>query len=78
MPAQNRLYGISGIPNKNPSFMHSKGLSADKLKNDLTQNLKVLHSLKMVHKDIKPDNILYSETMKRFVFTDFGLTHAVK
>lgn len=58
--------------------MHSKGLSADKFKNDLTQNLKVLHSLKMVHKDIKPDNILYSETMKRFVFTDFGLTHAVK
>jgi len=58
--------------------MMEKGLAISKLKNDLTQNLRVLHSLKMVHKDIKPDNILYSSTMRRFVFTDFGLTHALK
>jgi len=42
------------------------------------QNIKILHTLKLVHKDIKPDNILYSSSKNKFVFTDFGLAHSVE
>lgn len=47
------------------------------MKKDLFENMDLMHRLNIVHRDIKPDNILYSESLKRFVFTDFGITHAV-
>lgn len=31
-----------------------------------------------MHRDIKPENIVYSQSLQKFVFTDFGLTHAIK
>jgi serine/threonine protein kinase len=31
-----------------------------------------MHILKIMHQDIKPDNIMYSPTFKRLVFIDFG------
>jgi serine/threonine protein kinase len=31
-----------------------------------------MHSLKVVHRDIKPDNIMYSKSFKKHVFIDFG------
>jgi serine/threonine protein kinase len=31
-----------------------------------------MHSLKIVHRDIKFDNIMFSPTYKRNVFIDFG------
>lgn len=64
-------------PSNNPRFLLQHGLSAESLQLQLLQNLKVLHSLKIVHKDIKPENILYSESLSRFVFADFGISHAV-
>lgn len=45
---------------------------------DLKKCLKILHSLKIIHKDIKKPNTLYSPTYKSFVLSDFGLTHSVK
>lgn len=40
--------------------------------------LRVLHKLKLVHKDIKPVNIMFSETYKDYVLLDFGLAHVVR
>lgn len=31
-----------------------------------------MHAMKIVHMDIKPDNIMYSESYKKHVFIDFG------
>jgi serine/threonine protein kinase len=39
--------------------------------------LKVLHLLKIIHKDIKPSNIMYSKSIKDFVLCDFGLSQSV-
>lgn len=64
-------------PASNPRFLAQRGISAESLQRDLLENLKLLHSLKIVHKDIKPENILFSESLNRFVFADFGITHAV-
>jgi len=40
--------------------------------------LKRLHTLSIVHNDIKLDNIMISPTLEKVVFIDFGLTHLVK
>jgi serine/threonine protein kinase len=31
-----------------------------------------MHILQIVHRDIKPQNILYSPTFKKLIFIDFG------
>lgn len=59
------------------NFMKERGLTKQKMKQDLFQNLALLHNINIVHRDIKPDNILYSGSLQRFVFTDFGITHSV-
>ena len=46
----------------------------------LSRGLSCIHAYKMRHKDIKPTNILYEETMSedlpaRFLWTDFGPSH---
>jgi len=33
-----------------------------------------MHSLGIVHMDIKPENLIYSTNYKKIVFIDFGLT----
>lgn len=40
--------------------------------------VRVLHSLSITHRDIKPGNLLYSKTKGKLVLTDFGLSKAVK
>lgn len=37
-----------------------------------------MHTLKMVHLDIKPLNIAYSQSFKKWVFLDFGFTEFIK
>jgi serine/threonine protein kinase len=39
--------------------------------------VRVLHKLKIIHKDIKPDNILFSHRYNNFVMTDFGISHSL-
>ena len=43
--------------------------------NDLKENLFEMHLLKIVHSDIKPANILFSESYKKNVFFDFGVAN---
>lgn len=40
---------------------------------ELTDSLSILHALHIVHKDIKPANILWSQSLQKFIFCDFGI-----
>lgn len=55
-------------------------LESNLLKNyerDLKLCMSKLHYFKMIHKDIKPENILFSPSRNHFVLTDFGVAHSV-
>ena len=45
---------------------------------DLKYCIAKLHSIKFVHKDIKPSNILYSPSANRFVLADFGIANSIQ
>ena len=45
---------------------------------DLTSILKKMHSLHIIHGDISTDNVMYSPSLKKFVFIDFGLSRILK
>jgi serine/threonine protein kinase len=53
-------------------------LQMNTIASDLKYCLSVLHSLRIVHKDIKPQNVLWSQHYNRFVLCDFGISHYVK
>lgn len=36
-----------------------------------------MHQLGLIHKDIKPENIMYSPILGKCVFIDFGISHFV-
>ena len=46
----------------------------ENIRQELFENLKTMHSLKMVHRDIKEPNIGWSEEFGRWVFLDFGFS----
>lgn len=48
------------------------------MKKDLTESLFNMHLLHIIHFDIKPDNICYSNIFKRYVFIDLGLHRVVE
>ena len=37
-----------------------------------------MHSLHITHGNIKPDNIMFSPSLKKFVFVDFGVSRIIK
>lgn len=45
---------------------------------DIKKCLGIMHSLKIIHKDVKKSNTLWSPSFKSFVLSDFGLSHSVK
>lgn len=36
-----------------------------------------MHSLKFIHFDIKPANIMFSYTLKKYVLIDFGISISI-
>ncbi len=44
----------------------------------LKEKLKIMHALRIVHRDIKPDNIMWSNTFNGPVFIDFGGAKFIK
>ena len=44
----------------------------ERMESDLMKGLKMMHSLKVVHRDIKDKNVSWSPTFKKWVFLDFG------
>lgn len=44
----------------------------------LRRKLYLLHYLKIIHGDIKPENIAYSCSLDEYVFIDFGLSKIIK
>jgi serine/threonine protein kinase len=43
----------------------------------LKMNLRLMHNFKIIHFDIKPDNILFSPHFQKAVFIDFGLSEVI-
>lgn len=50
----------------------------DGLREDLLAGLLQMHRVKMLHLDIKPDNVCFSPFFGRFVFIDFGLSRIAR
>ena len=48
------------VPTGDLDHDNKRNVVLKKVKEDLVQNVYLLHSLKLVHRDIKPDNTLYS------------------
>lgn len=43
---------------------------------ELKQSMSLLHKLNITHNDIKPENIIFSPSLNRLVFIDFGLSQS--
>ena len=69
-----------GAPTKTNSISTGDLLSqrVDEFKKDTADCMLQLHHLKIVHRDIKENNFVYSPEKGKFVFCDFGLGHAIK
>ena len=50
----------------------------ERMESDLMQGLKLMHSLNIVHRDIKDANISWSPTFSKWVFLDFGFATFLK
>jgi serine/threonine protein kinase len=50
----------------------------DEIEPQLLYCLKVMHTFKLIHKDIKPANIMYSPSLQNFVLLDFGVSTYLK
>ena len=39
---------------------------------DLLEGMKTMHSLQIVHRDVKPSNVVWTPSFRKWVFLDFG------
>ncbi len=44
------------------------------IEENLIENMRIMHILKIIHRDIKPNNIMWSNEFQKPVFIDFGQT----
>lgn len=52
--------------------------AAARLGSDLAATLATLHGMGILHRDVKPDNIIFDTNSDRLVFIDFGLARLAK
>lgn len=45
---------------------------------DIGEGLLKLHNLQIIHRDVKPSNVMFSRKRKKHVLIDFGMTLAIK
>lgn len=55
----------------------SQIVEVKKYEKDIKRCLATLHSFKIIHKDMKKTNTLYSKAFNSYVLADFGLAHTV-
>jgi serine/threonine protein kinase len=69
---QKSLNDLGNIQRENEEFKNNNGW---KLFQDLLQALKHLHENKIIHRDIKPQNIFFDQITEEFVIGDLGIAH---
>jgi serine/threonine protein kinase len=50
-----------------------KNITSDQV-NELKQSLRLMHYYKIIHFDIKPENIMFSSYFDKPVFIDYGFS----
>lgn len=66
------LYKLGHVANESSEVRQEKGI---RLFNDLMDGLYHLHTNKIIHRDIKPQNIFYDAEAESFVIGDLGIAH---
>lgn len=51
---------------------------SDRIITDALDNMFKMHGRRFVHRDIKPNNMVFSTLANRFVFIDYGISEVVK
>lgn len=57
---------------------HGLGDEKESFGEDLFEGMKKMHTLKMVHRDIKKENVAWSPHFRKWVFLDFGFATFLK
>ena len=52
--------------------------SKEEIENDLREGMKKMHSLKIVHRDVKNKNVCWSPSLEKWVFIDFGFAKFIE
>lgn len=60
-----------------PSSYRPEGFSRERLALRLKECLGLMHRYHLCHKDIKPQNVLFSPSLQDYVFCDFGIAMTV-